>query len=622
MKKLLLAMSLLVAANAEAQLWSQNFNTGIPSNWIQIKNDNNAPVSSYFGTVLTPALTNNAYANYLSATADSSLITPSYFSPTGAASRWIITPSFTVPATGNPMLSWYDYTPTTGNDFIKIMISPTAGTTASSFTTSLFNGQCTNDFTKRGISLATYAGQTVRLAFINENNNKRYFFLDDVAVENATNVLDAAIEAITFPRYAANNTKVSVTVSNAGVQTITAVTVNYKIGANAAVSQTFTGLNLMPFQATTLSFTTLASGISTGALTITGTITQVNGVADPNAANNVKTANFTGATQGVARSGLIEEFSSSTCPPCATFNATFDPLIVTNNSNVASSKFNVVKYQMNWPSPGTDPSYNAHGLARRTYYSVSGIPDHFTNGLTGGAGDQAEIDASKANPAVAAITGTYYLKGADSIICTVTVTPYITTTTPFKLHVAAVERQYNYTGTTSQTNYIRIMRMMFPDGNGTSLANLTAGQSQSFTFRAKYSVGNVTQNSLNFWANPIGSDLVAFVQDNTNKDIIQSFATPASTTNVNTIENITSLSVFPNPAVDYAEVGFRNAVSMSVGVRVFDMMGKIVFEKAATTYESGLNAIQIPVAQFSNGLYNVQIITNNGTLTEKITVAK
>ena len=622
MKKLLLAMSLLVAANAEAQLWSQNFNTGIPSNWIQIKNDNNAPVSSYFGTVLTPALTNNAYANYLTATGDSSLITPSYFSPTGAASRWIITPSFTVPATGNPMLSWYDYTPTTGNDFIKIMISPTAGTTASSFTTSLFNGQCTNDFTKRGISLATYAGQTVRLAFINENNNKRYFFLDDVAVENATNVLDAAIEAITFPRYAANNTKVSVTVSNAGVQTITAVTVNYKIGANAAVSQTFTGLNLMPFQATTLSFTTLASGISTGALTITGTITQVNGVADPNAANNVKTANFTGATQGVARSGLIEEFSSSTCAPCASFNATFDPLIVTNNSNVASSKFNVVKYQMNWPSPGTDPSYNAHGLARRTYYSVSGIPDHFTNGLTGGAGDQAEIDASKANPAVAAITGTYYLKGADSIICTVTVTPYITTTTPFKLHVAAVERQYNYTGTTSQTNYVRIMRMMFPDGNGTSLANLTAGQSQSFTFRAKYSVGNVTQNSLNFWANPIGSDLVAFVQDNTNKDIIQSFATPASTTNVNTIENITSLSVFPNPAVDYAEVGFRNAVSMSVGVRVFDMMGKIVFEKAATTYESGLNAIQIPVAQFSNGLYNVQIITNNGTLTEKITVAK
>lgn len=622
MKKLLLAMSLLVAANAHAQLWTENFNAGIPATWIQIKNDNNLPVSSYFGTVLTPALTNNAYANYLTATADSSLITPSYFSPTGAASRWIITPSFTVPATGNPVLSWYDYTPTTGNDFIKIMISPTAGTTAAAFTTSLFNAQCTNDFTKRGISLAAYAGQTVRLAFVNENNNKRYYFLDDVAVENVANMQDASIDAITFPRYAANNTKVSVTVSNAGVQAITSVTVNYKIGTNAAVSQTFTGLNLMPFQATTLTFTTLASGISSGALTITGTITQVNGVTDPNATNNVKTANFTGATQGVTRSGLIEEFSSSTCAPCASFNATFDPLIVANNANVASSKFNVVKYQMNWPSPGTDPSYNAHGLSRRTYYGVSGIPDHFTNGLTGGAGDQAEIDASKANPAVAAITGTYWLKGVDSIICTVTVTPYITTTTPFKLHVAAVERQYTYTGTTSQTNYVRIMRMMFPDGNGTTLANLTAGQSQSFTFRAKYTVGSVTQNSLNFWANPIGSDMVAFVQDNTNKDIIQSYATPASTTSVNTIENMTSLSVFPNPAVDYAEVGFRNAVTMQVGVRVFDMMGKIVFEKAAATYESGLNAIQIPVAQFSNGLYNVQIITNNGTLTEKITVAK
>jgi hypothetical protein len=40
------------------------------------------------------------------------------------------------------------------------------------------------------------------------------------------------------------------------------------------------------------------------------------------------------------------------------------------------------------------------------------------------------------------------------------------------------------------------------------------------------------------------------------------------------------LSVFPNPAVDYAEVGFRNTVTMNVGVRVFDMMGKMVFEKA------------------------------------------
>jgi hypothetical protein len=166
------------------------------------------------------------------------------------------------------------------------------------------------------------------------------------------------------------------------------------------------------------------------------------------------------------------------------------------------------------------------------------------------------------------------------------------------------------------------MRLMFPDGNGTTLANLTAGQSQSFTFRAKYAVGSVTQNSFNFWGNPINSDMVAFVQDNTNKDIIQSYATPASTTNVNSIENISSLSVFPNPAVDYAEVGFRNTVTMNVGVRVFDMMGKMVFEKASTTYESGFNAIQIPVNQFSNGLYNVQIITNNGTLTEKITVAK
>ena len=51
---------------------------------------------------------------------------------------------------------------------------------------------------------------------VNENNNKRYFFLDDVAVENVANMQDAAIDAITFPRYAANNTKVSVLTCDVG----------------------------------------------------------------------------------------------------------------------------------------------------------------------------------------------------------------------------------------------------------------------------------------------------------------------------------------------------------------------------------------------------------------------
>ena len=101
---------------------------------------------------------------------------------------------------------------------------------------------------------------------------------------------------------------------------------------------------------------------------------------DPNPSDNVVTGNFLGVSNQVQRNCLIEEFTSSTCAPCASFNSTFDPFIASINVNNQSSNFNIIKYQMNWPSPGNDASYNAHGNVRRGYYGVSGIPDHYTNG--------------------------------------------------------------------------------------------------------------------------------------------------------------------------------------------------------------------------------------------------
>src|SRR5690606_34651158 len=81
---------------------------------------------------------------------------------------------------------------------------------------------------------------------------------------------------------------------------------------------------------------------------------------------------------------LIEEFTSSTCPPCAGMNAWLDPLLNGRNANKPNSGLVVVKYQMNFPSPGSDASYNAHGQSRASHYiagmSSWGIPLHFTNG--------------------------------------------------------------------------------------------------------------------------------------------------------------------------------------------------------------------------------------------------
>ena len=64
-------------------------------------------------------------------------------------------------------------------------------------------------------------------------------------------------------------------------------------------------------------------------------------------------------------------------PPCASFNAVLDPYLSSLNTNEPGSGIVAVKYQMDWPAPGNDPSYNQDGETRRAYYGVTGISRPF-----------------------------------------------------------------------------------------------------------------------------------------------------------------------------------------------------------------------------------------------------
>ncbi|MCS7303182.1 MAG: hypothetical protein NZ606_07100, partial [Candidatus Kapabacteria bacterium] len=76
------------------------------------------------------------------------------------------------------------------------------------------------------------------------------------------------------------------------------------------------------------------------------------------------------------RTPLLEEFTSSTCPPCATVKPYIEQYAKQEPDAV------IVTYHMDWPRQG-DP-YNVHNpadnAARRNYYNVGGIPDAYMNG--------------------------------------------------------------------------------------------------------------------------------------------------------------------------------------------------------------------------------------------------
>lgn len=357
------------------------------------------------------------------------------------------------------------------------------------------------------------------------------------------------------------------------------------------------------------------------------------------------------AANAQTKNCLIEEFSSSTCGPCATMNAWLDPMLKTANANKAGSGLVVVKYQMDFPNPGTDASFNAHGDTRASTYIAGmtqwGIPLHFTNGkwedttATGGVNTttvQNELTACKGGTADVDITGSYTIKAknatTDSIFISITVTPKKTLTTGnYKLFVAATEEHYinnlAATGhTTSQTDFYYVMRKMFPDGNGTSLASLTVNTPQTFTWKFEAVQGSVTQNSFKWWGNPYDGAVVAFVSDmskpvRAQANVLQAVAIPAAwATNVQDVANIQNIKVIPNPATDVAGIFFNLATPGSVAVNVMDLSGRVVYRQPAKQFGTGAERILIPTDNFANGVYIINLQTEKGSMTQRLTVEK
>jgi len=634
--------SLASLNEAKAQLALTDFNSGLPSTWSMIKVDNNTP-STNLNSVIIAGLTSNAWMTRLRATGDSCMLTASSFTSPAFADRWLVTPSFMV-TDAKTVLKWEDAEGVAGaNDSLEVWVSTTGGT-VSDFTTKIYSGPVTQPdaggnvvFGTKGAALGTYNGQTIRVAFRNHSYNQGTSRIDNVQTVIAPNAVDGAVisaSSACVPKMSASPSSVSVemAIQNLGASNITSVDVTYQVDAGTPVAGSISGMIIYPFSTLTLNVPTPITTATAGQHTVTMNLVNVNGSPDPVTSNNSGTSNFVIATQSVVRNGVIEEFSSSTCVPCSQLNATFDPIATnsTNNANVPSTNFNLVRYQMNWPAPGTDASYNPQGVTRQTYYSVNSIPEAFVNGEAGTLANnstatqcQNEIDNSKTGQAFMDITGTYLVDNVHNTLSgNVTVTPYFTLSGNYSVLIVAAERHYqNTANTTGQLDYYRVERMMFPNGNGTSVSSWAAGTAQSFPYSGSFVVGSVAQGNDNFWGSPANSDLVVFVQDNSDKSVLQSISIPAGTLAVPSISEVNSIMLYPNPAKDIVNVSFELADQHNIGINIVDAIGKVVYS-STEQLNVGKHMVTVPTGNFTPGVYYVTIKSEGGSTTTHLSIVK
>jgi len=216
---------------------------------------------------------------------------------------------------------------------------------------------------------------------------------------------------------------------------------------------------------------------------------------------------------------LFEEFTSTTCPPCASQNPAFDALLLQNTDKAVS-----IKYHMSWPAPGNDHFYldnESENNNRRSYYGINSVPSVQMDGGTW-AGQPVQVTQTRIDNQ-AAVDSPFEMQvqaelspGEDTIFVTTLIKATDEVTTNLVVHNVVIEKYLHYNsapGTNGEKDFYNVMKKMLPSASGTVL-------------EAPMSSGDYVI-SQNYWALDYIYDIdqlavVSFIQNNLNKEVFQS----------------------------------------------------------------------------------------------------
>ncbi len=458
-------------------------------------------------------------------------------------------------------------------------------------------------------------------------NMTKYRFLPGPQPNN-----EVELTSIELPKYLQKNTNVSIKgrVTNWGAQNLTSFKLNYAVGSGATLTMQLSGLDIAT-NGGTYDFThnvPFSQSVS-GDYPIKVWVSNPNASADGDSSNNNAAGNITVVNSTVPRKVMHEIFTSATCPPCNPGNANLKTVL---DGNVG--KWNVVKYQVNFPGTG-DPYYTTEVGTRFSYYGANFAPWLVVDGTSKWGSTDANANSytgafftnMQSIPSLASITANLVRVGQK-----VTVSGNVTPVQGFsnaglKLRIAVVEtRTTKNAKTNGETEFFNVMKKMLPDATGTAV-NLAAGTAvnytQSFTFPGTYRLpldgqaANIinlsTENSVEEFGNLFA---IVFLQDDNDKTVWQSASTaPDGALAVAEISEL-GLNLYPNPATSSFEVSFTGASSNGT-VRIVDMNGKEVMNKNINSLNGTINCETL-----SNGLYFVELTVDGKTAVKKLNIIR
>lgn len=427
--------------------------------------------------------------------------------------------------------------------------------------------------------------------------NIDYWYIDDIELYTPYN-LDAKLTNISTPWYLLGENEVTGSIKNRGIQDLTSLEISWQVDKGDITVTTVNDLEISTGES--LDFT--CDGIfdfPVGNHDLDVWISGVNNGIDDDTDNNMLMKTIHVASSATDRVPLFEEFTSSTCAPCANFNSSFVPWCNTNEEDIT-----LVKYQMSWPSPG-DPYYTEEGGDRRAYYGVSFVPDLYGNGAqvaTNIGAVNTFFNAAIELPGFASIIGSNTLNGTEMTI-DINMLPYADYSN-FRLYVVVFE--YLTTGNignNGETEFEHVMMKMVPDALGTTL-NLTDRQPYAFSQTVDLAGTNIEE-----W-----DDLgVAFIfQDYQSQEVFQSGYT-IEDGEFDTEAGLSNIFIDGEPLEDFSPDVFNYYIELPEGTVEIP-------EVTATPEDDKATIVIVPADELRNNVTDIDVYAEDLYTHERYTV--
>ena len=634
-RTILYALILLFNYNIKAQIFSEDFNSGIPNTFTLTDVDGLTPNSSSWST-------GSFFANTLTSAAgvvEDCAISVSWFNPVGRADDWMVTPAITLPNTTNGIslqfdaIGWESAYP----DGVEVYVS-TTGTQPSNFTATanqlLYNSTPTNAgpnpgvgqgepdvWTTRSVSLNSYVGQTIYIAFRNNSNDMNILGIDNVVVrELQDNNAELTSLNMSSLYQAPANITISGTVTNVGGNNISSMDVTWSDGTNS-YTDNISSINILPGNTYNFNHNTQLNLPSPNSVNITVTIDNVNGSVDPDMSNNSLNTTISTVSSFPDRRVVFEEATGTWCGWCPRGAVALEQLQqsypesaigigVHNGDAMTVNVYDAGMTVGGYPSghvdraildvdPGDFMSYYNSRINTPTVVDIAATAV-FNNNTR-----NIEIELS-AN-FVASLQGDYRF---NAVILEDGVGPYNQTnyygiggpgnSTPMVSPISGFN--WNNASSSASVYFDHVARAILGGFDGTSgslPSNITPG---TYTFNYTHNLPN-SQDENNV-------HVVGMVINNQNGEIENAIKVDLSNPNSNELEqSLEKIDIFPNPAKDAVNI---NGEYLTIDI--YTACGKLVL---SSEYKSNID-----VSSLLNGVYIMQINTRQGKLRKKITIAK